>query len=165
MGLIRGEHVDAAVRTLFVVEPHRLAHGVSDLPYACKGLSMQQLVLDGAVDALGHGVVLRIAILGHTWDDMVGVELFDISCTGVLSAAVGVVYEGVGESFGQRPDGHYQSFDAVCSLQRRSNVPAQDALAVGVHNDGQEHEAVARRRVGILYLDVGDVADPYIVIC
>ena len=30
------------------------------------------LVLDCAVDALGHGVVFRVAALGHAWHDTIG---------------------------------------------------------------------------------------------
>jgi len=163
MCLVRGKHVDAAVRTLFVVELHRLAHGVSHLPDAGECFSVQQLVLDGAVDALGHGVILRVTVLGHAWDDAVGVEHFDVCRAGVLRAAVGVVDECVGKAFWQGHYGHLQCFDTVCCLQCRSHAPAQDALAVGVHDDGQEHEAVTRRRVGVFYLDVGDVADPDVV--
>ena len=163
MSLVWGEHIDAAVRSLLVVESYRFVHGVSQLLDTGESLSVQQLVLDGVVDALGHCVVLRVSVLGHAGDDTAAFQYFDVVGAGVLRAAVGVVDECVAKAFGQCADGHLQRTDAVCGLQRRSHIPSQNALAVGVHDDGQEHETVALWRVGILYPYVGDIADPYVV--
>ena len=84
MSLVGRVPVNAAVRPLRVVELHRIAQSFRHLPQAGEGLAMQQLVLDGAVDTLGHSVVLRIAVLGHAGDDIVGFQHVDVCRAGVL---------------------------------------------------------------------------------
>ena len=71
--------------------------------------------------------------------------------------------QGVREAFGKGLHSHLQSLDAVGRLKGRGNAPAEDALAVGVHDDGEEHEGVALGRGRVFYLNVGDVADPDLV--
>ena len=163
MRLVRRVPVQAAVRPFRVVELHRFAQCLSYLPQAGEGLSMQQLVLDSAVDAFGHRVVLRIAVLGHAGDDVVGFQHVDVCRAGVLGATVGVVDQGVREAFGKGLESHLQSLDAVGRLKGRRHVPTEDALAVGIHDDGEEHEGVALGRGGVFYLNIGDVADPDVV--
>ena len=94
---------------------------------------------------------------------MVICQNLNIIGTGILRAAVGVVDEGLIEAFGQRGNGYCKRLDAVCGLKGRRHAPAQDTLAVGVHDDGQEAECVAQTGRGVFHLDVGDVADPYLV--
>ena len=163
MRLVRRVPVQAAVRPLRVVELHRYAQSFCHLLQAGEGFSVQQLVLDCAVDALGNRVVLRIAVLGHAGDDVVGFQHVDVGCAGILRATVGVVDQGVREAFGEGLDSHLQSLDAIGRLKGRGNAPAEDPLAVGIHDDGEEHEKVALGRGGVFDFDIGDVADPYMV--
>ena len=94
---------------------------------------------------------------------MVICQNLNIIGTGILRAAVGVVDEGLIEAFGQRGYGYCKRLDAVCGLKGRRHAPAEDLLAVGIHEDGQEAECVAQTGRGVFHLDVGDVADPYLV--
>ena len=74
-----------------------------------------------------------------------------------------MVYESFVKAFGQRGYGHLEDLDAVGGLEGRCHAPAQDTLAVGVHDDGQEAESVAQASRGVFYRDVGYVTDPYLV--
>ena len=163
VGLVGRVPADAAVGTLAVVERHRVAHGLCGLADVCESLPVQELVLHGVVYALGHRVVLRVSVLRHAWDYMAVRQHPDVVGAGILRAAVGVVDEGLVEAFGQRGYGHSQRLDAVCGLKGRRDAPAQDLLAVGVHDDGQEAECVAQAGRGVFRFNVGYVADPYLV--
>ncbi len=88
--------VEAAVRTLRVVEQDGTFDRCSHLLQAGKRPSMKELVLDGIVDALGRRVVLRVATLGHAWRNVNQSQLLYVLRAGVLGAAVGVVDELVG---------------------------------------------------------------------
>ena len=94
---------------------------------------------------------------------MAACEHFDIVGTGILAAAVRVVDERCVKVIRKRSDGHFQSLDAVSSLQRRSNIPTHNTLAVGIHNDCQEAESIAQTGCGVLYRNIGDVADPNLI--
>lgn len=81
---------------------------------------------------------LWLTVLGHTVDDTAGVEHLDVCRTGILHTMLLAVDESVGRAFGDSPGGHLQSLDTVDRLQRQDHIPAQDALAECVHDDGQE---------------------------
>ena len=155
--------VEAAVRALAVVEADGIAHGLCDLADGGEGHAVQQLVLHGAVDAFGLGVVLRVPVFGHAGSDVVVQQFPDIVPADVLDAPVGVMDDGPAEAVGERGHGHPQHPEGVLRLQRRRYAPARYALAVGIHDHGQEAEPVSRRLVMILYGDVGYAADPYLV--
>ena len=97
VGLVRGERVDAATWPLFVVEIHCLAHGVGHLLDACKSLSVQQFIvgqadgrpLDGVCDALGHGIVFRVTVLGNAGDDMAAFQHLDVVGAGSETLCLG----------------------------------------------------------------------------
>ena len=81
---------------------------------------------------------LWLTVLGHAVDDTVGVEHLDVCHTGILHTTLLAVDESVGKALGDSPDGHLQSLNTVDCLQRQDHIPAQDALAECVHDDGQE---------------------------
>ena len=155
--------VEAAVRTLRVVEQNGPFNRFDHLLQAGKCPSMKEFVLDRVVDAFGHSVVLRVATLGHAWRNVVQSQLLYVLRAGVLGAAVGVVDERVGKAFGQRGNGSPQCFYTVFSLKCRGNATAQDSFAVGIHDERQEAEAVAQTGCLVLYRHIGYVADPYLV--
>ena len=155
--------VEAAVRTLRVVEQDGTFDRCSHLLQAGKRPSMKELVLDGIVDALGHRVVLRVATLGHAWRNVIQSQLLYVLRAGVLGAAVGVVDERVGKAFGQCGHGSPQCLYAVFSLKRRGHAAAQDTFAVGIHDERQEAETVAQTGPLVLYRHIGYVTDPYLV--
>ena len=152
--------VNAAVRTLRVVEQDGSLYRFCHLPQAGKRLPVKQLVLYRTVDTLSHRIVLRVAALSHAGSDTVAYEQADIIGTGILAAAVGVVDERLVKAVRQRTYGHPQRLDAVGCLKRRSDIPAHDTLAVGIHDDCQEAEAITQTGCGVLYRNIGDVADP-----
>ena len=155
--------VKAAVWTLRVVEQDCTFNCFSHLLQAGKRPSMKEFVLDRIVDALGHRVVLRVATLGHAWRNAIRPQLLYVFRAGVLGTAVGVVDERVGKAFRQRGHGSLQSFYTVSSLKRRGHATAQDTLAVGIHDERQEAEAVAQTGRLVLYRHIGYVTDPYLV--
>ena len=98
--------VDAAMWAFRVVEQDGLLYSCCYLSKADKYLSMKQLILNSAVDAFGHRIVLRVAALGHTGSNMAAYEHLDILGTGVLAAAIGVVDECLVKAFWQCVNGH-----------------------------------------------------------
>ena len=48
-------------------------------------------------------------------------------------------------------------------LEAWGDMPAHDALAVGIRDDCQEAEAIAQAGCGVFHGNIGDVADPYLV--
>ena len=102
--------VEAAVRTLRVVEQDSTFNRFGHLLQAGKRQSVKEFVLDSIVDAFGHCIVFRVAALGHAWRNVVQPQLFYVLRAGVLGTAVGVVDEGVGKAFGQRGHGFLQSY-------------------------------------------------------
>ena len=99
MSLIWGMPVDAAVRTLPVIEEDSLIYSNLHLPQASKRLPVKELVLDGIVDTLSHCIVLGIATLGHTRCDVMARKLAYIVGTGILAATVRMTDERLAKSF------------------------------------------------------------------
>ena len=89
---------DAHVWPSLVVEADEAPHHFPGMLHTGEPApAVDALVLDDAVDALGHGVVRGLAVLGHRDGDAVGLEHGHIVVAAVLHAAVGVV--------GQPPEG------------------------------------------------------------
>jgi len=163
VGLVGSMPVNAAVGAFRVVEQDCSIYCSCYLPEAGKRLSVKQFVLDGVVDTLSHRIVLRVTAFGHAGSDMTACEQADVIGTGILTATVGVVDERCVKVVRKRTYGHLQRLDAVSSLKRRSDIPAHNALAIGIHDDCQETEAIAQTGYRVLYRNIGDVADPNLV--
>ena len=163
MSLIGRVPVDATVWTLRVVEQDSSLYCFCYLTQNSKRLPVQQLILYGTVDTLGHRIVLRVATLSHAGSDMAACEYLDIVGTGILAATVGVVYQRLIKTLRQRAYGHPQCLETIDSLQRGGYIPAHNALAVGIHDNCQEAEAVAQTGRRVLDRNIRDIADPYLI--
>ena len=127
---------------LVVVKLYCLAYGLPDLAYGAASDILEQLVLDGAVLALGHGVVFGVSALGHA-DPDAGIEQQGrIGCADVLHAPVRVVDEACGLFLTQGAEGLRKALHAAPGLQRLAHVPADDLLCVAVRNHRQVAEGV-----------------------
>ena len=87
-GLGWGQHADAHVRPAVVVEVDGAGHGGPHLGDAGESLAQEQLVLNRVVYALGLGVVLRVARLGHADAQAAPGERPHVLAARVLAAAV-----------------------------------------------------------------------------
>ena len=148
------------MRTAVVVEVHCNGHCCDDLADAGEGLAEQQLVLHGAVDAFGLGVVLRVARLGHAYPYPAGLEQRYILAAGVLASAVGVVYQADFLAF-DASQGHLQGFHRIGRVECRADAPSDYLLGIRVKHHRQVAEVVMA--FVIHNHDVGYVADPKLV--
>ena len=148
VGLVRRVPVNAAVGAFRVVEQDGILYCFCHLTQADERLPVQQLILYSTVDALSHRIVFRVAALGHARSDMAACEQADIVGTGILAATVGMVNERLVKVVRKRTYGHPQCLETVDSLQRRSHIPAHNALAIGIHDNCQEAETIAQTGVG-----------------
>ena len=92
MGLARGEEIAAAVRAPLVVRPHGPGHQRNGLRKAGqRRVAKAEFVFEDAVDLLGHGVFVRLAVLGHAQGHAVAFQQSNVLAGRVLQAPVGVV--------------------------------------------------------------------------
>ncbi len=105
------------------------------------------LLLYYAVDALGHGVVGGVVVLGHAHRYAVSPQLADVGVAAVLHPAVGVVDEAVktvraahrhGMGYGL-PEG----LERLRGAQRRRDLVAYDLVRVGIGDYVQVARATA----------------------
>ena len=95
-------------------------------------------LLEGSHEALGLGVVIRVAGAAHADQDAAPRELFAIVGAGVLHAPVGVMDEaGRGISGGES---HVERFDRQARLEMVGKRPTDHPARKGVENDGQIDE-------------------------
>ncbi len=161
---LRGRHpVKAHVRALVVVEVDGRLQRLSDLPDGEECHAHEQLVLDDAVDTLGHGVVPGVSALGHADPDVVLPQDVRIGIAGILDAPVRVVDEVFGRPASKALQGHFQRLDGEPGLQRLAHAPADDLLRVIVRDERQVAEVVVARLRAEVYHHVRDVAHPKLV--
>ena len=155
--------VEAHVRALVVVEVDSHLQRLPDFLYGAKGHVLEQLVLDDAVDALGHGVVLGVSALGHADPDAVCLEDACIGIAGILYAAVGVMDQVRGRIAFKAAQGHLQGFDGKPGLKRLADAPAYNLLGVVVGDKRKVAEGVFVRLAIGTDGHIGDVAHPQLV--
>ena len=117
-------------------------------------LAVHFFLLQGAHEALGLGVVIRVAGAAHADQSAARRELVAIVGAGVLHAPVGVMDEaGLGASGGQ---GHVERFDRQARFEMVGERPADHPAGKGVENDGQV-DKLSRQP------DISDVGDPDLI--
>ena len=156
------EIVQRHVWALVVVKLDCLAYGLPNLAYGTTSDILEQFVLDGAVLALGHCVVLGVSALGHADPDAGIDQQGRIGCTNVLHAPVRVVDEARGLFVSQGAEGLREAFHAAPGFQRLAHVPADDLLCVAVRDHRQVAEGVFV--IAEPYRDIGDVRHPELVL-
>ena len=142
-GLSRRHHVDTHVRPPGIVEVNLdnevFAQGFDTVVYE----PFEEFVLDGIVDALRLGIVLRITALRHAYPDAVCLQQVGILEACVLAAAVRMMYQvrllRAVKSF----QGHFERVDRVTGRQRVAQAPADNLLRVRVKDDRQIGEDVS----------------------
>ena len=148
---------DAEVRPLIIVEEYEaLDAAIGILPALEAPLAVDYLCLEGAVHALGNGVVSRLVVLRHADPDTIFLQFVRIGITAVLYASVRVVDEPlqfVGRSL---RDGHSQRFQRIFRLQRIGQAPAYDLTRVGIRYQVQIATAVHQ-------VDVRNVTHPELI--
>ena len=111
-------------------------------------------LLQSAHEALGLGVVIRVAGAAHADPDATLRQLFAIVGAGVLHAPVGVMDEaGLWVSGGQ---GHVERLDRQARLEMVGERPADHLARKGVENDGQIDELPGQP-------DISNVGDPDLI--
>lgn len=112
------------------------------------------LLLQRAHEALGLGVVIRVAGAAHADQDAARLQPFAIVGAGILHAPVGVVDEaGLGVSGGQ---GHVERLDGQARFEMVGERPADHPARKGVENDGQIDELPGQP-------DISNVGDPDLI--
>ena len=147
-------HVDAHMRPVVVVELYSQFDGS---PYFCDGCedhTLKQFVLYRAVDALGHGILLRIAAFSHADGYSVPVQHSHISIGCVLTSAVRVVYKPsvvIRKMF----QSHTQGFQCI------SYTIAYDFFRVGILEQREVAERIFFHIVSIrVNGNIGNIAHP-----
>ena len=137
---------------LVVVDLHGLTDHVPGKRKAGQGFPKAELVLEDAVDALGHGVLVGVVLLGGAKDHPVLEGELGELWAAVLDAPVAVVDDVLPSELGV-PPGHPQGALDQVRPHVGFHAPAHDLLGVGIGDQGQ---------VGVLPIEpeVGDVADP-----
>src|SRR5208337_385002 len=111
-------------------------------------------LLQSAHEALGLGVVIRVAGAAHADQDATLRQLFAIVGAGILHAPVRVMDEAwLGVSGDQ---GHVERLDGQARLEMVGERPADHLARKSVENDGEINKLLRQP-------DIGDVGDPNLI--
>lgn len=145
---LRGVVADAHVGPARVVKVDVPSDGLAGRGDVGEGApAVYGLLLYYAVDALGHGVVGGVVVLGHAHRYAVSPQLADVGVAAVLHPAVGVVDEAVktvraahrhGMGYGL-PEG----VERLRGAKRRRDLVAYDLVRVGIGDQVQVARATA----------------------
>ncbi len=117
-------------------------------------LAVHFFLLEGAHEALGLGVVIRVAGAAHADPDASPRQLFAVVGAGVLHPPVGVMDQaGRGVSGDQ---GHVERLDRQARFQMVGERPADHPARKSVENDGQIDEQPGQP-------DISNVGDPDLI--
>jgi hypothetical protein len=100
-----------------------------------------QLGLEGVDEALGHRVVVGVADGADRREHAVVVEDVVKRVAGVLAAGVGVMHEPQVSAGLAARQGHPQGVEGKVGAHVVGELPADDAAAVGVDDEAEEHDA------------------------
>ena len=145
------------MRPSVVVEVHGKSDCCNDFLDTSEDFALQQLVLHRVVDALRLCVVLRISGFGHADLYAMLTKHVHILPTGILAAAVRVMYE-IDFLALYTLQCHPQGGHRIVRVKRRPDAPADNLLAVGVKYQRQVAEVIME--VIIHDDDVCYIADP-----
>src|SRR5664280_2694986 len=115
--------------------------------------------LEQAVERLGHGVVIRVALAAHGGDRAGLEQALGVADGDVLHAAIGVVHQrgDVVAVASAGPKAHLQGVEREVGAQRGGGLPADDAPAEHVEDERAVHPAGEGA-------DVGQVGHPQAVL-
>lgn len=162
MGLTRREKVAAAMRTQFVIGPHRLGHQRVGLRKTGQRSTQAEFVFQDAVDPFGHGVFVRVAVLGHAQGHAMAFEYAHVLAGRVLQAPVGVVNQRP-VRLGAGGQGLLQRGERTAHRQVRVQASPHDFVGIQVGNQAQVAPAAEQSHVrditdlelfGLLYRQV-----------
>jgi hypothetical protein len=105
-------------------------------------------------EALGFGVVVRIARPAHAALEAALVQTSRVFVGGVLHAAIGMVDEALRRI--SRGDRHVESLDGQTGFQVIVERPSHDLAREGVDDDGEVDEGFGES-------DIGYVGDPELI--
>ena len=94
VSLFRSKPVKAAMRSFHIIEEDGLVNSLLYLMQAGKRLPVKEFVLDGAVDALSHCIVLWITAFSHAGYDLVAHKLRGQSDGSMCRRSLLEVYPG-----------------------------------------------------------------------
>ena len=140
---------------LVVVDLHGLTDHVPGKRKAGQGFPKPELVLEDAVDALGHGVLVGVVLLGGAQQHPLLLGVIGELRAAVLDAPVAVVDDLLSAEL-RVPKGHPQGPLHQVNPHVGLHAPPHDLLGVRIGDQGQ---------VGVLPIEpqVGDVADPHLL--
>ena len=85
------EEVTAAMRTQLIVGMHGRRYLATGYGEAGQRVGQAEFSFENPVDPLGHRVLIRVTVLGHTQGDALSFEQPDILAGGILQAPVGMM--------------------------------------------------------------------------
>ena len=115
---------------------------------------MEAFAYEAAEEVFGNGVVIRVALAGHTLPNAKIGEALLVSTGGVLDAAIGV--EDQAEVRLAATDSYLQRGKREARVNAVGEGVANDLFCAKVLHDGAVEPALVRR-------DVGDIANPSLV--
>ena len=140
-----------------VVEPRDVLHdGELELRSAGPDAVCDQLGLEGVDEALGDGVVQRVADRPDRGEHAVVLERLAVVIRGVLAPGIGVLNErdvGAGLALVKR---HAQRVQDERRSHMRGELPPDDPAAVGVDHEAEEDQALPAAQVG-------EVGEPFLI--
>ena len=137
------------METPVVPELDPLGGGELDLVGRAPGtvVAPDELGLVQPVHRLGQGIVVGVASRADRADGLGAGEPLGVADREVLDAPIGMVDE-TWQRVAPRPDRHFEGVERELRLQARAHLPAHDAAAEGVDDEGRIDEAPDGPHVG-----------------
>ena len=160
----RTEHLAVAVPATRVVpglDP--LEDGAGELVSALPAVLVEQLELEGAEEALGHGVVKAVPDASHGAKQARTAEAPPEGPRRVGRPVI-TVGDRVASRWTTSPDGHLEGVNDELGADVIGDGPAHHPATEGVEHDGQVHLALAGRMLGDVHdpetVGLGGIEDP-----